>query len=415
MYATCLVVLATVLFGLYTWDLLVSLAGFLPLAVPQAGDARQRRFACVVCAHDEERVIEGVVRSLRAQDYPAELVRVFVVADNCTDRTAAVAAAAGAEVLHREDPAKKTKGYALQWAMDRLLKEVEFDALAVFDADNAVAPDFLATVNRYLGAGHVAVQTYLDTKNPNDSWVTRSIAIAYHVTNRAWMRARQRLGLPATLGGTGFCLTREIVEKYRWDPGSLSEDLELAVKLTLDGVHVSFCPHTRIYDEKPPTLWPSFRQRMRWMQGHNDVAVRWVPRTLYHAVRHGSIAALDVALYLLQPIRSLLAFLVMAGLATAAWVDPQNPTIAHAFSFTVGSAATGVAVFVVYPLLIAWAEGVGRFALLNIVPYVLFSFTWIPAIVLGLARMRSRVWLHTRHHHPGATPLSEGVGPPAER
>ncbi len=397
MYAEVLVAVGVGLFALYCWDLVVSLAGFLPTPRFERVDGSRHRFACIICAHNEQRVIGGVVRALREQDYPSELVRVFVVADNCTDDTAAVASEAGAEVLVRQDPSKKTKGYALQWGMDQVLDRVDFDGLCVFDADNDVDRNFLHVMNECLASGSRAIQCFLDTKNPHDSWVTRCIALAYHVTNRFWMRSRERLGLPATLGGTGFCLERRVVRDYRWDPGSLSEDLELAVKLTLDGIRVHFTPFTRIYDEKPPGLYASLRQRMRWMQGHNDVAFRWVARCLWHAVKAPSVSALDVALYLLQPLRLLVAFLVMVALLVALVLDPTNPTVERAFSFSVPAVAVWVVVFLGYPLVVATAEGAGWFALKNLVPYVLFSFTWVPAVFLGLLRMRSRVWLHTKH------------------
>ena len=195
MFVEFLIVAAGALFALYGWDLLVSLAGFLPQPAPPTPDGSRRRFACIVCAHNEAEVVGGVVRALREQEYPADRVRVFVVADNCTDDTARIAAEEGAEVLVRHDPTRKTKGYALQWGIEHLLGNVEFDALCVFDADNDVERNFLSVMDAYLADGHVAIQCYLDTLNPRESWVTRSIALAYYVTNRFWMRARGRAGI----------------------------------------------------------------------------------------------------------------------------------------------------------------------------------------------------------------------------
>jgi cellulose synthase/poly-beta-1,6-N-acetylglucosamine synthase-like glycosyltransferase len=403
MFIDALLTVAALTFALYVYDLAVSLAGFLPLRSPPppVRDAELPTFACVVCAHNEEQVIAGIVESLSRTNYPENKRRIFVVADNCTDRTAEVARRAGAEVLERHDPHKRTKGYALQWAMDQLIEMQErtggLDALCVFDADNAVRRDFFHVVAGHLHSGDRAIQVYLDTKNPDESWVTRSIALAYHVSNRFWLRARERLGLPTTLGGTGFCLDWRLVKEYRWDPGSLSEDLELAVKLTLAGIRVAFSPHTRIYDEKPVRLWPSIRQRMRWMQGHNDVASRWVPRALWHALRYGSWAALDVALYLLQPLRVLVAFSAFVVLATAAIALPSESHLADSFHFTWPSLALACGIFVVYPLCVAAAEGV-LWPALRVAPlFFLFSFSWIPAIALGLLRMKNRTWLHTAH------------------
>jgi cellulose synthase/poly-beta-1,6-N-acetylglucosamine synthase-like glycosyltransferase len=394
--------ISRVVFALYAYDFVVSLAGLLALRRP-ASAPRTTRFAVLVCAHNEQNVVADVVKSLLQQDYPSDLVRILVVADNCSDATALVARNAGAIVLERADPDHRTKGYALQWGMERALAEYQFDALCVFDADNRVATDFLATMNDYLAAGHVAIQAYLDTKNPTQSWVTRCIALGYFVTNRFWMRARARIGLSATLGGTGFCLAYPIAAQYRWHPGSLADDLELTMKLIRDGVRVSYCYHTRSYDEKPVTLRQSFRQRARWMQGHNDVALRWVLTMLWGAVRKGSIRRFDAALHLLQPLRLLVAFSSLVVLLSAAAWAPSAFAGSARLWLSPFVWLLPAALFVVYPLIIAATERTLPFAIRNLVPFMLFAFTWIPAIVLGLLRIRRRVWIHTAH----------GMGAPA--
>ncbi|MEZ4368131.1 MAG: glycosyltransferase family 2 protein [Kofleriaceae bacterium] len=399
---------AVVVFAMYGYDVLVSLAGLWPLPRPQVSD-HPTRFAIIVCAHDEARVVAGVVQSLRAQAYPAELVDVYVVADNCTDDTAAVAAAAGAIVLERRHPTERTKGFALQWGMDRVTERGPYDAVCVLDADNLAAPDFLATMRDYLADGHVAIQAYLDVKNPDDTWVTRCIALSYYLSNRTFMRARTRLGLPATLGGTGFCLAWSIFERYRWDPGSLADDLELTMRLILARERVTFGWYTRTYDEKPTTLRVSFRQRARWMQGHNDVAARWAPRTAWAALRRPSLACLDATLHLLQPIRLLLAFAALVTLLVAWVVAPATRGVDGAFAFGVPAIAVAVGFFVVHPLVVAAAERRARLYLAYAVPFMLYAFTWVPAVVLGLVRIRRRVWVHTAHGVTPAPPTSSST------
>jgi len=383
-------------FALYLYDLVVSFAGLLPLPRTK-GRTDWARFAILVCAHDEERVVAGIVRSVLAQRYPRDKLEVFVVADNCTDRTAEIARAAGATVFERHDDSGRTKGYALQYGMDALLERGGFDALCVFDADNVVAPDFLSKMSGYLADGHVAIQGYLDTKNPFDSWVTRCIALGYVITNRFWLRARARLGLPATLGGTGFCLSWDIASKYRWNPKSLADDLELTMKLIRDGVHVSYAYDARIFDEKPLTLRLSFRQRARWMQGHNDVAMRWTGPMLWAVLRRRSFACIDAVLHLLQPVRLLLAFSAICVLGIAWGVRPDDAALAGTFWFTPAAWAIAGVVFVAYPALLA-VRAVPLRQVARIYPlFMLFAFTWIPAIVLGLVRVRRRVWIHTAH------------------
>jgi cellulose synthase/poly-beta-1,6-N-acetylglucosamine synthase-like glycosyltransferase len=395
-FVTIIAWLSTLVFCLYAWDLLVSLGGLLPLQGPAQRRAGAR-IAVLICAHDEERVVAGVVKSLKAQDYEPGAFAIYVIADHCADRTAEVAREAGAIVFERQGESGRTKGYALQWGIQRIREQGEHDALCVLDADNVVPRDFLSTLSGYLAAGHVAIQAYLDTKNPEASWVTRCIATAYWTTNRFWFRARAKFGIPATLGGTGFCLKWELVDRYPWDPGSLADDLELTMKLILDGVQVSYCPHTRTYDEKPTSLRLSFRQRARWMQGHNDVAFRWSWPVFKAFVKAPSAALFDALLHLLQPLRMVTAFACLLALGVVTLVRPDHPAVQGTFHFAIPALIVFAVIFVVYPLLIAALEHRFGQALLILLPFMLFSFSWIPAIVLGMLRYRRRVWVHTAH------------------
>jgi cellulose synthase/poly-beta-1,6-N-acetylglucosamine synthase-like glycosyltransferase len=391
--------LASVIFVLYLYDLGVSLAGFLPLASPQPPrkEGPRARFAAIICAHNEELVIEAAVRSLREQDYPADRIDVYVVADNCKDTSAARARAAGAIVLERTDTTRRGKGYALQWGIQEIIERGTYDALAIFDADNVVAPNFMAVMEGHLAAGERAIQAYLDTKNPKDTWVTRSIALAYFVTNRFWMRARMRLGLSATLGGTGCCLAWSLVLSHHWDPGALTDDLDLTVELVLAGERVTYTPYARTYDEKPLTVRQSLRQRTRWMQGHSDVALRSFLALMREAFRRSSFRCLDLALYLLQPMRLALSFGTMVVLLAAKLIAPDMAALQDAFWFTPPAIGLAALFFVVYPLVGAAAEGVLPLAVRSFPQFFLFAFTWVPAVFVGLLKMRKRVWDKTEH------------------
>lgn len=395
-FVTVVAWVASLVFCLYAYDLVVSVAGFFRLPLP-AGHPGRVSFAVLICAHDEERVVGEVVRCMRTQHYDPTQVKVFVVADHCSDGTVEMARRAGATVLERNGEAGRTKGYAMQWGIEKIREFGPFDALCVVDADNYVPPDFLENMSRYLADGHVAVQGYLDTKNPTQTWVTRSIATAYHVTNRFWLRARAKLGLPATLGGTGFCLAWSVVDHYPWDPGSLADDLELTMKLILDDVPVSYAYHARTYDEKPTTLRLSLRQRCRWMQGHNDVALRWLWPVLRATLSRPKLAYFDALLHLLQPLRLLISFVCLVLLILAKMAYPTHPAIHRTFYFSVPAILLALGVFAVYPLMVAAAERRLLAALRILVPFMLFSFTWIVAVVVGLAKIRRRVWIHTAH------------------
>ena len=118
---------------------------------------RLHSYAFVIAAHNEEAVIGNLVESIFAQDYPRELMDVFVVCDACTDDTHAVAEAAGATVWDRNDLARRGKSWALDYAFDRILNDYDgaYEAFVVMDADNLVAPDYLSVMNRAFDAGYL--------------------------------------------------------------------------------------------------------------------------------------------------------------------------------------------------------------------------------------------------------------------
>lgn len=153
MTLTILEALFLALLGLALYELLVSLFGFLP-PQPTPRVEPRHRFAFLIPAHNEEEVIAFNVRSLLEQSYPRELFDVFVIADNCDDRTALAARRAGAEVLVRRDSRRKGKPAALNWGFSQLRERIlDYDAVCIIDADNLVAPNYLAAMNARLARG----------------------------------------------------------------------------------------------------------------------------------------------------------------------------------------------------------------------------------------------------------------------
>jgi len=115
------------------------------------------RFLIAIPAHDEEAGIAATVRSCLAFDYRRELFEVVVIADNCTDQTAAVARREGASVVVRDDPIKKSKGYAIAYLIEQLRQSgqfLDFDALVIIDADSTASRDLLTGFAGLLESGH---------------------------------------------------------------------------------------------------------------------------------------------------------------------------------------------------------------------------------------------------------------------
>ncbi|EGT3615523.1 glycosyltransferase [Clostridium perfringens] len=301
-------------FALMLYYLFIGLFGFYKKKDKKVFEP-QKKFAMLVAAHNEEVVIENLVESLKHLDYPKELYDIFVIADNCTDNTAKIAREAGANVFERFNKEKRGKGFALEWMFDKIFKmETHYDGIAVFDADNLVDKNFLKEMNNKMCEGFKVVQGYIDSKNPQDSWITESYAIAFTSANRMLQLAKSNIGLSAQIGGTGFVIDTATLKKLGWGATCLTEDLEFSCKLILNGEKVGWAHDAIIYDEKPLTLKASWNQRKRWMQGFADVATRYGMKLLKKAIKDRSFVAFDCTLYVMQPFVTLA--MGLAGLLT---------------------------------------------------------------------------------------------------
>lgn len=281
-------------------------------APPPPGSAV--RFDVVVPAHDEEEGVAETVRSLLALDYPADLLRVFVVADNCADRTAERARAAGAQVLERVDPARRGKGHALAFAFDRLVAEGRADALVVVDADSLVSSNLLQAFAARLRSGARALQAAYSVRNREASWRTRLLHLGFTLFHDVRSLGRERLGLSCGLRGNGMAFERALLQEVPHEAFSVVEDVEYGVRLGLAGCRVGYVDEARVFGEMAASERASRSQRSRWEGGRLALVSRYVPRLLGEAVRRRSAMCLDLAADLLVPPLSSLSLAAATGL-----------------------------------------------------------------------------------------------------
>lgn len=262
---------------------LLSLASMLPRRRERSQGplGRTPRLAVVIPAHDEEDTIGRCLGSLLADD---PYVDVFVVADNCEDDTATLAAVLGARVLVRRDPERRGKGYALDFAFRRLLEE-GFEAFVVVDADSIVDDDFLPTCRRLFAAGADAVQARYGVLNPEDSLRTRLMHVAFLAFNILRPRGRDRLGLSAGLFGNGFGLSADTLRAVPFEATSVVEDLEYHLRLVRAGRRVRFADETWVRAEMPAAGAGVGTQRARWEGGRLRMLTDQGPRLLREILR----------------------------------------------------------------------------------------------------------------------------------
>ena len=201
----------------------------------------------LVPAHDEAVLVGRCVASLRQQSYPADLYEIVVIADNCTDDTAARAAAAGATVLVRTAPDARGKGPALRWAMDRMLEsDPDLAALAVVDADSVADPGLLGALVARLEQGAPVVQAEYLGRDEDGSIRSELRAAAFLLFHRVRFGGRAVLGLPCHLVGNGMLFSREVLADHPWDAFTSAEDLEYSVDLRLAGVRPVYAGDARL-------------------------------------------------------------------------------------------------------------------------------------------------------------------------
>ena len=214
--------------------------------------ARLHRYAILIAARNEEAVLPHLLDSIAAQDYPAELLTTFVVADNCTDRTAQVAQDRGARVFVRNNRTQVGKGYALHFLLDKLQQTEgldRFDAFLVFDADNLLQPDYVTEINRTCSDGYEAFCGYRNTKNFGSSWVSAGYALWYLHDSVHLNQSRMLLGTSCAVSGTGFGFTRQLLERCGgWSFFTLTEDIEFNTWCATRGVRIGYCPSAMVFD-----------------------------------------------------------------------------------------------------------------------------------------------------------------------
>lgn len=182
---------------------------------------------------------------------------------------------------------------------DKLYKmDEQYDYISVFDADNLVDKNYLKAMNERANQGFKVVQGFLDSKNPYDSWITAAYSFCFWSVNRIFQLSRYKLGLCCELSGTGFIIALDTLKKLGWGATCLTEDMEFTMKLSLNDTRVAFAYDAVVYDEKPLTLKQSWRQRVRWMQGHCDVASRYFFKLIKKALKRENFRVLTV-LYIL--------------------------------------------------------------------------------------------------------------------
>jgi len=287
-------------------------------SAPPRRSTRTTRFDIIIPAHNEAAGIAAVVKSARAIDWPADRFRVVVVADNCSDDTAAIASASGAEVLVRQHDQLRGKGYALAHAFEHSRAGDWAHAVVVIDADSRVSANLLEAVAARMECGEAAVQVHYGVSNIHASWRTRLMAIAMGAFHRLRSRGRERLGLSCGIRGNGWALTHALLRQRPYASFSLTEDIEYGIELGMERVRVAYADEASCDGEMVSREKDARSQRRRWEQGRIALLRDRTMPLLEEAFMGRSLLCLDLALDLLVLPLSYVALSAVA-LAGAGW------------------------------------------------------------------------------------------------
>lgn len=261
------------------------------------------RYGIIIPARNEQKVIAQLIQSIKKQNYPADLIDIFVVADNCTDNTAQVAREAGAIVYERFDNEKKGKGFALDYVLNQIFedyKDKDYKGFFFFDADNLLSEDFVIKMNDAVDAGYKIITGYRSPKNYGENWVAAGSGMIYLEQSRLEHRARTKLNSSTHISGTGFFVDYELLKQAGgWPYNSLTEDLEFSHANVLKGHKIIQCFDAVFYDEQPSKLKDMFTQRIRWVRGNYKCMAMFSLKYLKTFFTTGRLAAHDLNFVLL--------------------------------------------------------------------------------------------------------------------
>jgi cellulose synthase/poly-beta-1,6-N-acetylglucosamine synthase-like glycosyltransferase len=227
------------------------------------------KYAVVIAARNEEKVVGNLIESIRKQTYPGDHIEIFVVADNCRDHTADLCRSLGAIVYERFDTRKARKGYALEFLFSRIEQDYgidHVDGYFIFDADNLLHPRFIEEMNNVFATGAEIITSYRNTKNFDTNPISSAYGIHFYNNSMAMHRPRSVLGIGTHLTGTGY-LIRNTLLHGGWHYTTFTEDDQITMATAGMGYKVAYCEAAEFFDEQPCDFKTVFRQRVRWAKG----------------------------------------------------------------------------------------------------------------------------------------------------
>ena len=359
----------------------------------------KHKIAVLIAARNEENVIPNLLDSLMKQKYPKDLYDVFVIPNNCTDNTRQVAIDHNAKII---DIDKKVtcKGDVLKFTFDYMDNYYnKYDAYLIFDADNIVHPNFIRRMNDALCSGYKVAQGFRDSKNPSDSWVSSSYTLFYLVQNFFFNRARMRMGWSSSINGTGFLISKDVIDEYGFNTVTITEDIEFAAQCALNNQRIAFVEDAITYDEQPVDFISSLKQRFRWSKGTMQCLRIYSSKLFKQFIKTGVPQCFDMSIFYLAPIVQVVSTLVVLVILIYNIFDAElSGFMKILYDNKIMSLVLGYIVTALISLFAVLFEKKNiKESLKGIFTLSIFMLTWVPINIVCMFKKNYR-WTPIQHN-----------------
>lgn len=341
------------------------------------------KFGVLIAARNEESVIKETVLQLKKQNYNKDMFEVIVIPNNCTDQTELYAKEAGAKII-KCDIKTKTKGEVLKHIFEKLNKKNKFDAYVIFDADNHVDENFLKEIAVSYRQGYRIARGKLEAKNAHSNWISGSYTLFFYLHNFIFNIPRQNLNMSATINGTGWMVTKELLQEVGFDCTTLTEDMEFSAICVLNGDKIGYRDQAVTYDEHPINFETSWKQRKRWSKGTIQCFNKYKYRLLKNMFINKSLSSFDIFLYFIGPILQVVSLFLLIRIPALFFI--YNTQFLISF-IIIKLIISGFSLFIgiLFCLLVIFfnRKNIDKLMLVAIV-FPVFVLTWIPINIAAL-------------------------------
>ena len=355
---------------------------------------KQHRYAVVVSARNESGVIGNLINSISSQNYPSDLVDIFVIADNCTDNTAEVARNAGAIVYERFNKEQVGKGYALDWLfkiIDTEHADKNYEAYMIFDADNVLDPNFIKEMNKVFDNGYRIITSYRNSKNYDTNWISAGYSLWFLREARYLNNARMHLGTSCAVSGTGFLVSADVIrENGGWIHHLLTEDIEFTTDSIIKGEKIGYCANAVLYDEQPTAFNQSYTQRLRWAKGFYQVFANYGAK-LFKGILKGSFSCFDMLMTIMPAMLLTLVSIAINIIAIPIGAITHSPDLPMLIKTLVQTIMNFYGMFFLLGSITAITEWKSIHCskpkrVLYLFTFPLFMLTYVPIAIVALFR-----------------------------